>query len=243
MYVREIIEALPTADRLLELTEGELERVLLRFIAAAADDPLRRSGATCEGVITELFSPPAGYDVRQQALVRKAVNRAWRGLEAAGLIEEPDPYNGKNGYRIVSEEGRAVKTNVDLQAAQARGWLKRELLDPALHGAAMNAFAAGDYDTAVFEAFKAVENAVRKKGGYPVTDFGVELMRKAFDPASGPLRDPSAKKGRLEARRNLFTGAMGELRNPKAHGDPTITDPREAIEEMMSASLLLRIVK
>ena len=37
-------------------------------------------------------------------------------------------------------------------------------------------------------------------------------------------------------------GAMGELRNPKAHSDPTITDPREAIEELMTASLLLRMV-
>jgi uncharacterized protein (TIGR02391 family) len=107
----------------------------------------------------------------------------------------------------------------------------------------MNAFAAGDYDTAVFEAFKAVENAVRKKGDYPSAEFGVELMRKAFDPTNGPLRDPSAKQSRRVARQNLFMGAMGELRNPKAHGDPTITDPREAIEEMMSASVLLRIIK
>ncbi len=40
----------------------------------------------------------------------------------------------------------------------------------------------------------------------------------------------------------LFTGAFGELRNPKAHGDPTITDPLVAVEEMMAVGTLQRIV-
>jgi hypothetical protein len=43
-------------------------------------------------------------------------------------------------------------------------------------------------------------------------------------------------------RCELFTGALGELRNPKAHQDPAITDPMVAVEEMMVASTLLRIV-
>jgi hypothetical protein len=71
---------------------------------------------------------------------------------------------------------------------------------------------------------------------------GVNLMAAAFDPPSGPLRDQSASEPRQRARANLFKGAMGELRNPRAHGDPTITDPLVAIEEIMTASALLRIV-
>jgi len=106
----------------------------------------------------------------------------------------------------------------------------------------MNSFCAGDYDTAVFEAFKAVETAVRKKGGYQDSDFGVELMSKAFHPDQGLLRDQQAARSRRERRQELFKGAIGELRNPKAHGDPTISDPRLAIEEIMTASMLLRIV-
>jgi hypothetical protein len=31
-------------------------------------------------------------------------------------------------------------------------------------------------------------------------------------------------------------------KNPKAHGDPTIIDPLVAVEEMMTAGALLRIV-
>jgi hypothetical protein len=36
-------------------------------------------------------------------------------------------------------------------------------------------------------------------------------------------------------------GAMGELRNPKGHNDPSITDTLTAVEEMMTAGALLRI--
>jgi hypothetical protein len=67
-------------------------------------------------------------------------------------------------------------------------------------------------------------------------------MTKALDPNNGPLRNKAATLGRRQARQSLFEGAFGELRNPRAHGDPTITDPLIAIEEMMVASALLRIV-
>jgi hypothetical protein len=67
-------------------------------------------------------------------------------------------------------------------------------------------------------------------------------MRKAFDPDKGPLSDMKALRLRRARRCELFTGALGELPNPKAHHDPTITDPLVAVEEMMIASTLLRIV-
>jgi hypothetical protein len=40
----------------------------------------------------------------------------------------------------------------------------------------------------------------------------------------------------------LFTGSLGDLRNPKAHHDPVVADPLVAVEEMMVASALLRIL-
>jgi hypothetical protein len=60
-------------------------------------------------------------------------------------------------------------------------------------------------------------------------------------------RDPgtiaAGGRSRREARRDLFKGAIGELRNPKGHNDPTITDTLIAVEEMMTAGALLRIVE
>jgi uncharacterized protein (TIGR02391 family) len=237
----QILSRLPTAQPFLELTEGELELVLLDSIKDGTSSTERMF--TCDGTLTGLYRPSGGYDMRSRADVERALRRAWRSLEEAELIEEPDQTNGRNGYRVVSTKGRGVTTKVDLEATKTRGWLSPELLHADLIGASLRAFRSGDYDLAIFEAFKTVENEVRKLGGYPETDYGVDLMKKAFDPAGGPLTDPSAPLNRQRARRDLYMGAMGSLRNPKAHGDPTITDPREAIEELMTASLLLRMIK
>lgn len=237
-----IVDLYPSADRLLELSEGELERVLLRYVVAVTDDQMRRMG-TRDAVITGLYGRGGyEYDFQKHDAVQKAIIRGWKALEDADLIEEPDPANGKNGYRVVSKKGRSANAAIDFAAVKVGGQFTREMFHSSLPASAWNAFRSGDYDSSVFEAFKAVESAVRKKGGFPTSDYGVQLMDKAFDPNNGPLTDKAAPFGRREARRNLFKGALGELRNPKAHGDPTIKDPMLAVEEIMTASVLLRIV-
>jgi hypothetical protein len=67
----------------------------------------------------------------------------------------------------------------------------------------------------VFQAFRAIEVAVRKKGKYADTDFGVNLMGKAFDPANGPLRDKTASLTRRKARQKLFEGGHGRAAQPE----------------------------
>ncbi len=135
---------------------------------------------------------------------------------------------------------------MDIEAANNRAWLKPEQLHADLRGACYNAFANADYDLAILEAFRAVEAKVRARcvalGANVANQFGVNLMAVAFDPPNGPLMDPAANLTRQRARANLFKGAMGELRNPRAHGDLTVADPLIAIEEIMTASVLLRIV-
>lgn len=231
----------PAPEAFLQLSEVEVERVLLRYVAAASADRLQRT-AQRDGIFSELTGL-SGYqcDFRQRELIGKSILRAWKVLEDTGLIEEPDATNGKNGHRVISEKGKAADQGNDFAAAKIRSQFKREHF-PFLPNASWNAFRAGDYDSAVFEAFKAIEAAVRKKASLSSSDFGASLMDKAFDPANGPLASTTAAPPRRNARRNLFKGAFGELRNPIAHGDPTITEPLLAVQEMMTASLLLRIV-
>jgi len=100
----------------------------------------------------------------------------------------------------------------------------------------------GEFDVAVFQAMKAVEVWTREAAGLTNDLFGTRLMRKAFDPNDGPLADKEAEESEREARSTLFAGAIGSYKNPHSHRDVQLSDPAEAVEIVMLANHLLRII-
>lgn len=115
-------------------------------------------------------------------------------------------------------------------------------LHPALSSARSN-FALADCETASFAAMKAVEVEVRRVAGLPNELLGVALMRKAFSPKDGVLRDPGAEGGEQQAIADLFAGAIGAYKNPAGHRTVRFDDAVEAAEVIQLADLLLRIVQ
>lgn len=99
-----------------------------------------------------------------------------------------------------------------------------------------------EFDTAVFRAFKAVEVQVRRDSGLPAELVGTALMRKAFDPDSGPLTDISLPRAEREAFSHLFAGAIGCYKNPHSHRDVEVTFI-QAFEMLLVASHLLRLLE
>jgi Protein of unknown function (Hypoth_ymh) len=66
-------------------------------------------------------------------------------------------------------------------------------------------------------------------------------MGRAFA-IDGPLVKLSDDKSDREALSGLFVGGLNRFRNPGAHTRRTFQDVLEAMEELMFASRLLRIV-
>jgi hypothetical protein len=68
------------------------------------------------------------------------------------------------------------------------------------------------------------------------------MMRRAFDPQSGPLTNPVITMAEREAQAALFAGAIGYAKNPHSHRNVGTVDPNEALELILFANHLLRIV-
>jgi uncharacterized protein (TIGR02391 family) len=190
------------------------------------------------------FKSRAGYGEPQLPDLATMLDRlsdAWAWLESHALVG-PSAQSPPGGWHRVTTAGAEVASDPN---AVAKVWAADRLagaLHPALSSARSN-FALGDYETASFAAMKAVEVEVRRVAGLPNELLGVNLMRKAFSPKEGVLRDPGAEAGEQQATADLFAGAIGAYKNPASHRTVQFDDPMEAAEVVQLADLLLRIVQ
>lgn len=218
----------PENDVLLALQPAEVAEYLLRYL-----DGLPYAGRHAQVNILGGFDETAGAQIGQ------AIAEAWAWAEAQGLLV---PSAGNRGVGVVELSRRAEALLLDdgfAKHRQAAG-LPRELLHPAIADKAWHHFIAGDYEVAVFAAFKALEIAVADKSGIQRT--GVALMRDAFHKQSGPLTDKANEEGEREAVGHLFAGAFGLFRNPVGHREVSYDGPIEPAEQLIVASHLMRIV-
>jgi uncharacterized protein (TIGR02391 family) len=232
-----LTELLNKPDQLLSLAPEELARFLLAEIVqrdATNDRQLHHR----HNFFVWLHNEVSSRHIAQGDKVERAFAEAWSWLQTANLIvaepgQGPDLiFITKRGQEAASPEGFAAFRNSNL--------LPKETLHPALIEV-WPTFIRGDYDTAVFQAFREVEIAVRKASKLAPTDIGVNLMRKAFGRA-GPLEDPHAPDAERDGVVALFVGGVATYKNPQSHRDVDLSDPHEAAEIIGFSSQLLRIV-
>jgi uncharacterized protein (TIGR02391 family) len=233
---RALHQILPDPELLLTLEPEELAGVVLEYLNGLAPGDRGQLNRHNFGLPHTVQGYPPAFHER----IRRTLMEAWSWLEREGLIAA-DPMQGHD-WIFITRRGERMRTAADLKAYQHASLLPRQLLHPAIAGKVVAPFIRGDYDAAVFQAFKEVEVAVRDAARLAPTDIGVNLVRKAFDKNTGPLTDVTELEAERDALAHLFAGALGRYKNPQSHRHAPISEPGEAVELLLLASHLLRIV-
>jgi uncharacterized protein (TIGR02391 family) len=236
-----VFELIPDGEVLIALAPEELAYSLLEV----ARTNLQHGSFVHRDQIVSIdpsHGDPAPYPVTLGHDIGLALAEALNWLEVQGLLLPAAGSNGTNGFRVLSRRAKELTDQQRFDFYRNAVQFPKRLLHPSISNQVWINLSRGNYADAVFTSFRAVEEAVRAAGGFELTDIGVPLMRKAFDPNNGPLMDTKQPMAEREALSALFAGAIGSYKNPHSHRTVAINDPKEAHEMVLLASHLLGIV-
>ncbi len=231
-----LYEILPDVNVIMSLEPEELAGLALELIKSTGSNaqsrlhPANFSGPETLGA----FAP------EERDRVALVLAEGWHWLVQEGLIA-PMP-GDMFGWHFLTRRGQRIRDRADLSTYINAVILPRKLLHPAISTACWSAFLRGEYDTAVFQAYRELEVAIRETGNYNASDYGADLARRAFDAKGGPLTDMSKPTAEREALAHLVAGALGSYKNPHSHRKVKLA-VYESVEMIILASHLLKIVE
>jgi uncharacterized protein (TIGR02391 family) len=231
---------IPDVDVMLKLPPEELAGIVLRVVAMQLNG--QRNGHVHPIALREKLRPAPyqwpGYLSRVEE-AEEAFDEAWSWLLTQGLLI---PLPNGNEYVRISRRGKSLTEASAFRNYAAGVTFQQSFLHPALADCWLD-LARGDAEIAVFRAFKTLEVEIRTRAGYDKKQFGYTMVSDAFNVHTGPLRDKSNPVvSERTGERDLFCGAMGLIKNPASHRAPTVEEQQLAKEQLVFASLLLRIL-
>ena len=229
---------IPNAEDLLALEPEELAGVLLVHLNSY--DEYGQQQLCRKNFFLRGMSPGEAYPEQYRESVNKALTEAWGWLEREVLIA-PRPDQTAE-WVFITRRGKALASREQFTSYRHAALLPKDLLHPVIAQKVYSAFLRGEYDTAIFQAYREVEVAVREAGGNSQSEVGISLMRAAFNVPQGPLTDKITVAAEQQSMSDLFAGAIGLFKNPASHRSQSGIEPAAAVERIMLASHLLRIV-
>jgi len=214
----------PNVEDLLTLEAEELAAILLMHLNSfgenTADSTMNFGKINQYNFFNNLHHQPE-YPGRQNE-VSKALMEAWAWLESEGFLIRDADQNAHNFF--LSRRAKRLKSREDFSAYRKASLLPKGQLHPLIASRVYPAFLRGEYDTAVFQAFREVEIAVRTAGKFDPNPVGKDLMREAFRPANpnkqpvapGPLTDKTLPISEQESIGICSLGQLAYIRTRKA---------------------------
>jgi len=224
-------EPFPDTQDALALPIDVLGSQLLTFLVAA-----ERSGLG-HFLNSHNISNSGNWPGCSSAFLR-ATSEAWAWLVSKALVAGKP---GEGNWCIITRRGyELAKLDDPLRHLRAEERLDVDL-HPTIATKVRAQFLMGEHELAALAALRQVEIRVRELAGASESNIGVKLMQSAFSKA-GPLRQQQMDEGEQEAMMALFWGAIGMFKNPPSHRQVDYDDPTMAVEVVLLADLLLRLL-
>jgi uncharacterized protein (TIGR02391 family) len=166
-------------------------------------------------------SPTAHIDIR----------RFQRGYDDDG---EDEFFPTKMGFRFPEREFRRVIEKYAL--------MPESYVHPIIVKKCFSLLDNQEFESAVIQAFKAIETSTRAKIGASADMFGERLLKKAFSPDEGILTNNKLPRSERFAFLNYITGAFSFYRNSSSHRDIEL-DFVSAFDRIVVASDLLKAIE
>ncbi|MFE6645724.1 TIGR02391 family protein [Nocardioides sp. NPDC057772] len=159
--------------------------------------------------------------------------RSVGAVQAAEVIET----------EVTDSSGITDNVAVDLTTAEAAHPFETRNIHPDLPPRVRKLFDDGHWEESVFNAFKFIENEVKRISGLEGKT-GYALMMDAFNEASPDIQlNTLSTQSQVDEQKGfkfIFAGAATGIRNPRGHEVEMGDTPDEALDYLALASLLLR---
>ena len=189
------------------------------------------------------------------AISRPAVN-PWSMGDIISFNRRPSPAMARIPSLVETEEelqahpgSLLVKDNDCHLLEEASFWLTQFdvlVTDDGLRGCSRSLFADGYYSLAVQRATIYIDNLVSKRSGRADKD-GADLMRTVFSPKNPVLKlnklQSKSEENQQQGYMHIFEGIMIGIRNPRVHEYAIEDPPRDALEMLVLANHLVRMLK
>lgn len=228
--------AIPTEEQALHMSVEELGGHL---VIHHRNDPQ----FNVHNVMCSIDNPPGQFsekpfDYTKRTAYKQALVEAYSWGFTEGLFTW-DPDQMTNNWWRVSRRGQLLKNPTDVLELSSRDILPKAFLHPIIAEKAAPIFRTGNFDSAVFEAFKQVEVAVRDASREKADSS--TLMKVVFNPKAGVLNKLTEGAER-EGLMFVFAGAMQLFRNAAGHRNQGL-EPQEAAHLLIHASYLLNLLE
>ena len=165
----------PRAEDLLLLEVEEVAGILLLHLQGLATEDKE---VQHHNLFNDIKNHPP-YPGPLQGAVSRALMESWDWLCTAGLLARiPDTVGSRF---FVTRRGQALQTRDQFEDFRKASVLPKDRLHSSIASTVYSAFIRGHYDTAIFDAFREVEIAVRRKAGLPDENGAARLDHIAAD--------------------------------------------------------------